>query len=226
MQMSTLNKANGTRMWRPFLFSLISLVKLLVLAEPACAASLVIDRSDPKTAVLEGTIAPGDFRNLQNFLDGNKDIIRIYLASPGGNLGEALRIGLLVRRSALSTIVPSKVLTHQALEQISRQHGLKDPETDYLCASACFFIFAAGVHRRSDTDGTPLLGIHSPFVSSQDSRGISTDQASEMKDEAKVEIEAYLKIMNVPSRYVLDMYSASKKLRWIREDEFNSDFRD
>jgi hypothetical protein len=163
---------------------------------------------------------------VQNFLGGNKDIVRIYLASPGGNLVEALRIGQLVRRLNLSTTVPNKVVTHQVLEQASTRHGLEQPETDYLCASACFFIFVAGVHRSSDTNGSPLLGIHSPFISSQKLRGINTYQASEIKDTGRAEIETYFKIMNVPSRYVLDMYSASKKLRWIRDDEFNSDFRD
>jgi hypothetical protein len=213
-------------MCRPFWFLLISLLSLQRLAGPACAVSLNVDRSDTKTAILEGTIDPGDFEKLQIFLGGNKNIVRIYLASPGGNLGEALRMGLLVRHLNLSTIVPSKVLTHQALEQISSQHGITHPETDYVCASACFFIFVAGVHRSSDADGDPLLGIHSPFISSQELHGINTDQASEIKDKARAEIETYLKIMNVPSRYALDMYSASKKLRWIREDEFNSDFRD
>jgi hypothetical protein len=212
------------RVWQPFLFLLI--VSLQQLAGPACAASLSIDRSDTKTAILEGTIDSGDFEKLQNFLGANKDVVRIYLASPGGNLGEALRMGLLVRRLNLSTTVPNRVLTHQALEQVSTRHGLEHPETNYLCASACFFIFVAGVHRNADTNGIPLLGIHSPFVSSQKLREIGTDQASEIKNTARSEIEAYLKIMNVPSRYVLDMYSASKKLRWIRDDEFNSDFRD
>ena len=223
--MSTGNEANGTRVWQPLWFVLISFV-CLRLVEPACAASLNIDHSDAKTAILEGTIDPGDFEKLQKFLDGNKDIVQIYLASPGGNLVEALRMGLLVRRLNLSTTVPSKVLTHQALEQLSTQYSLKHPETDYLCASACFFIFVAGVHRGSDANGSPLLGVHSPFISSEKLRGISTDQASKIKDTARVEIETYLKIMNVPSKYVLDMYSASKKLRWIRDDEFNSDFRD
>lgn len=213
-------------MWQLFFFLLISLVSLPQLARPACASSLSIDHSDARTAILEGTISPGDFEKLRNFLGSNKDIVQIYLASPGGNLAEALRMGLLVRSLTLSTIVPSKTLTRQALEQLSQQHGLKHPETDYLCASACFFIFVAGAHRNSDNDGTPLLGIHSPFVSNQESRGISTDQASELKYKAREEIETYLKVMNVPSRYVLDMYSASRKLRWIRVDEFNSDFRD
>jgi hypothetical protein len=94
------------------------------------------------TAILEGTIDPCDFEKLQTFLADNKDVVQIYLASPGGNLGEALRMGLLVRRLNLSTIVPSKVLTHQALEQLSRRHGLKRPEQDYVCASACFFILS------------------------------------------------------------------------------------
>jgi len=213
-------------MWSLFLFLLISFVSLQQLAGPACAASLSIDRSDTKTAILEGTIDLGDFAKLQIFLGSNKDIVQIYLASPGGNLAEALRIGLLVRRLNLSTTVPNKVLTRQALEQVSMRHGLEHPETDYLCASACFFIFIAGVHRDSDSNGSPLLGIHSPFILRQKLRGVSTYQASEIKDAGRAEIEAYFKIMNVSSRYVLYMYSASKKLRWIRDDEFNSDFRD
>ncbi len=206
-------------------FLVVSLLNCYQVAGAACAATLSVDHSDAHSGILEGRIELGDFEKLQSFLDNNKDIIQIYLASPGGNLAEAIRMGLLVRRLKLSTVVPSKVLTHQALEKISAQHGLRNPEANYVCASACFFIFIAGVHRSADADGSPIIGIHSPSVSKDDLRRITTDQASAIQDKVRAEIGAYLEIMNVPSRYVLDMYSASRKLRWIREDEFNADFR-
>ena len=84
---------------------------------------------------------------------------RSYLASPDGDLAEAMKIGLLVRVLNLSTVVPGKPLTNQAFESAAAEHGLANPKADYKCASASFFIFVAGVHRSHDDHGPALLGI-------------------------------------------------------------------
>jgi hypothetical protein len=187
-------------------------------------------RADPssasvKGAVLEGKIEAGDFEKFKNFiLDGEKTT-QIYLASPGGDLNEAMKIGLLVRALKLWTVVPSKALTSQNYDLVVARHNLKDPKANYLCASACFFMFVAGVHRSSDDLGPPILGIHRPFLAKSDLSGLDIGQTAAAADRARATVENYLKLMGVPSKYAEDMYSVPKgRIRWIRYDEFQADF--
>jgi hypothetical protein len=193
----------------------------------AVSAEIGIDPSHGATTslVLEGEIKSGDFDKFRHVaLDGGT-ATEIYLASPGGNLGEAMKIGFLVRQLNLSTVVPGKPLTNQELVADATRHNLQDVRRDYMCASACFFIFAAGIHRSADGVGSAILGIHRPFLSKGGLERLSPDQAAAADGQARVTIETYLKAMDVPSKYAENMYSVPKgKILWVRNDEFETDF--
>jgi hypothetical protein len=191
------------------------------------AAEIRMDSSfgTTKGIVLEGKIEAGDFDKFKNFILNGNNAVELYLASPGGNLGEAIKIGLLVRMLKLSTVVPSKTLTNQSRNMVVERHNLKDPTKDYMCASACFFIFVAGIHRSSDNFGPVILGIHRPSISDSDLKRLSRDQATAADDQARTTVERYLAVMGVPARYAENMYSVPYgKIRWIRNDEFETDF--
>jgi hypothetical protein len=192
------------------------------------AAEIRVDpsREAPKGAILEGKIEAGDFDKFKRFILNGDNAVEIYLASPGGNLGEAIKIGLLVRMLKLSTVVPSKALTNQSRNVVAARHNVKDPAADYMCASACFFIFVAGIHRSSDNFGPAILGIHRPSLSASDLKRLSLDQATAADDQMRMTVENYLKAMDVPGKYAENMYSVPMgKIRWIRSDEFQTDFR-
>ena len=61
--------------------------------------------------VLEGQIEPGDYISLRNFLRNQSNFEKItggvFLASPGGHLNEALKIGYLIRELRLTTNAPA-----------------------------------------------------------------------------------------------------------------------
>ncbi len=211
---------------------------VLIRAAASCAAgvlwSATVDaadiRMDPSRtaaggAVLEGKIAAGDFDKFKSFVLNGNNVVEIYLASPGGDLSEAMKIGLLIRILKLSTVVPSKALTNQSRKLIAARHDLKDPKADYLCASACFFVFVAGIHRISDDSGPAILGIHRPSLSGSELKRLNFDQAATANDRTRTTVENYLKVMDVPAKYAEDMYSVPKsKIQWIRNDEFEADF--
>src|ERR1700733_7735178 len=211
---------------------------ILIRAAAACVAcglwSATVDaaeiRMDPSRAagdgaVLEGKINAGDFDKFKSFLLNGNNVVEIYLASPGGAVVDAMKIGLLIRTLKLSTVVPSKALTNQSRESAIAGHDLKDPQADYKCASACFFIFVAGVHRSSDADGNAILGIHSPSLSESALNKLSYDQVAAADNRIRTAIENYLKMMDVPAKYAEDMFSVPKsKTQWIRNDEFEADF--
>ena len=208
---------------------------VLIRAAAACVACVLWSatanaaeiRMDPAAggAVLEGKIDVGDFDKFKSFLLSGNNPVEIYLASPGGVLAEAMKIGLLIRTLKLSTVVPGKALTNQSRELAAARHDLKDPKADYLCTSACFFIFVAGIHRSSDDIGHAILGIHSPSLSESALNKLSFDQVAVADDQIRTAIENYLKVMDVPAKYAEDMFSVPKgKVQWIRNDEFEADF--
>jgi hypothetical protein len=58
---------------------------------------------------LEGEILPGDFEKLKNVIVNNDGARDIYLASPGGDLSEAMKIGRLIRSLKISTTAPRRI---------------------------------------------------------------------------------------------------------------------
>ena len=208
-------------------------LRLIALFVAWAASNVTIEaaeiRMDPSggsvaRAVFEGKIEAGDFEKVRNFLNHNYSV-ELYLASPGGNVGEALRIGFLTRLLKLSTIVPSKGMTNQEIGALATRHDLKDVKSDYKCASACFFIFVAGIHRGSGEQGPAILGIHEPYVTEDVRERLGSTQTIVAADETRLAITNYLKFMDVPAKYAEDMYSVPKgMIQWIRSDEFDSDF--
>ena len=192
--------------------SVISLAWLFTLGQiTARSAEIRMSSSaqNESLATIEGKLEIGDFEKIRVFLQSNKPI-QLYLASPGGNLGEAMKIGMLVRGLNLSTIVPGKPLTNQARQLALSQHGVTNPRQDYMCASACFFIFVAGVHRSSDEVGPPLLGIHHPFVPGNDVAALIKNNAISAEDDLKRLVAKYLEAMGVPDKYPENMFSTPR----------------
>ena len=177
----------------------VNSLRLIVLFVAWAASSVTLEaaeiRMDPSggsvaRAVFEGKIEAGDFEKVRNFLNHN-DSVELYLASPGGNVGEALRIGFLTRLLKLSTIVPSKGMTNQEIGALATRHDLKDVKSDYKCASACFFIFVAGIKRTDEVElyDAPRLGIHRPYLSDSDLRTLSGDQAITSANRVRATVE-------------------------------------
>ncbi len=189
---------------------------------PAAAADI---RAYPNGgAVLEGKIETGDFEKVRGFLfDGNFSQ-RIYLASPGGDLAEAIKIGRLVRSLKLETAVPGKYPRGHVADLVRAR--LHHPKADYMCASACFFVFVAGIKRFADSPlGSAILGIHRPYLSDADLKAETSDQAIAAADRTRAVVESYLKEMEIPAKYANKMFSISKNdIRWISDSEVRTDF--
>lgn len=175
--------------------------------------------------VMEGPIEPGDCEKLKIFIS-KQGAHRIYLASPGGNLREAMEIGRLVRTLKLQTIVPGRWGSNEDINRRwAKAHNLKNFEKNYMCASACFFVFVAGIAK--DTNGfDPILGIHRPYLSDNDLRGLSYDQALRAGRDTRTKVEAYLKEMSVPAKYSDKLFSIpAEATQWISTDDFEADLQ-
>jgi hypothetical protein len=202
-------------------------------AETAAAADVVRGYGNDEV-VLEGKIEAGDCRKLGDFVH-QKGGRRVYLASPGGNVLEAMEIGRLVRALKLETVVPGKLASDylrergkpidDLRERRAAQHKLKDYKANFMCASSCFFVFVAGVFRSSDI-GDAILGIHRPYLSEDELKALSSDQAITTARQGRTIVESYLKEMGVPANYAEKMFSVGRDdVRWISNDDFEADFQ-
>lgn len=178
--------------------------------------------------ILEGKIEKGDYASLRSFLRDESNFKKIsngvFLASPGGNVREALQIGYLMRALQLSTEAPS-IPPNEKRAFGSSAFGpadLTNPQ-NFQCASACFLIYVAGVERKLNWIGR--LGIHQPRLETKP-LGASEADAKIASTEMRGAIKFYLNKMDVPNKYLELIYSVpSNDVRWITQQEFDADLR-
>jgi hypothetical protein len=180
--------------------------------------------------ILEGKIASGDYNKLRDFLSKKANFEKInggiFLASPGGSIIESLKIGTLIRTLRLSTDAPPGPATGSPKfgESLITARQLMDPKTNYGCASACFFVYVAGVYRHLTWAGR--LGIHRPFELESEAKKLNVDQALNRNWQVRTLVQKYLAEMDVPGKYVDLIYSIpSNEVRWITQDEYESDLQ-
>ena len=122
--------------------SMLGLLGAAVVGAAADCAELtsVTLKDDVTVVVLSGDIAQGDADAAEALIRAaNEDghlISAVRLDSPGGSLAEALRLGDLIRRAKLPTVVAAG--SH--------------------CVSACFLVFAAGIEKFANHEAR--IGVH------------------------------------------------------------------
>ncbi len=115
---------------------------LVVSSVPARAASFSFGASmdGGGTILMEGKIDQGDAGRLHALIDNarrsGRPLARVQLNSPGGNLGEGIKMATEIKGQRLATEVPKGA----------------------TCASACFFVFAAGASKSVAADAK--VGVH------------------------------------------------------------------
>lgn len=169
--------------------------------------------------VLEGRIERGDFDKVRRLAAEATPTV-LYLASLGGDLGEAMRIGFFVRgrawetRSAEPASMPPELRAAAAASM-----GVRDPARNNVCTSACFFIFASGVYR--DGHG---LGIHMPQIAAADLQRMTPDETAGNANDVKVAVARFLGRMGVPRKYFDAMFEVPQdKMRWLTDAEIATD---
>ena len=210
------------RLCRYFYRLIATIAACVASAVPAHAAEITGDSDE---VVLEGNIEAGDYDKLRGFILKNEVYPgEIYLASPGGDLAEAMKIGRLLRELRWDTVVPAQPPGFIATrESLIAAHKLKHPDTNYMCASACFLVFIAGIHRTANI-GDAILGIHRPYLPEDNLKGMSGDQAIASTNRVRATVDGYLKEMGVPVKYADLMFSVPKEeVRWINRADFDVD---
>lgn len=170
--------------------------------------------------LVEGPIQRGDFDRFRSFLADRAVFEKIrkgvFLASPGGEVMESIKIGYLLRALNLRTLLPDL-----PPGQASPIHAgdLRRPG-NYLCGSACFFIYVAGIDRNPARVGR--LGIHRPVVKSRFNLPTSKEATAVAARGIEDAIGFYLRQMGVSDRIEPMMFSIpNDKIHWLSEHEFS-----
>ena len=178
--------------------------------------------------ILEGNVAPGDYILFRHFVSEESNFKKmngnVFLASRGGSVSDAMQIGYLIRRLRLGTDAPSgpAVSAKGFGSSFIRAVDLAN-SNNYQCSSACFLIFAAGIHR--DLFRAGRLGIHSPKIENKPI-GVTENEVSIGMEGMRGKIKLYFEEMNVPTKYLDLMFSVSpKEIRWLTQSEFESDLK-
>lgn len=170
--------------------------------------------------LVEGPIQRGDFDRFRSFLADRVAFEKIrkgvFLASPGGEVMESIKIGYLLRALNLRTLLPGLPPGQTSLIQAS---DLRRP-ANYLCGSACFFLYVAGVDRNPLRVGR--LGIHRPVVRSRFNLPTSKEATAVAARGVEDAIGFYLRQMSVSDRLEPMMFSIpNDKIHWLDDHEFS-----
>jgi hypothetical protein len=159
---------------------------------------------------IEGRIAQGDYQKLVDVAVANNEAHTLWLASPGGNLKEALRMGRLIRSLGFAVHVP--------FSKAEPLVTLKDPDNN-TCSSSCFLLFAAGVVR-----GGLVLGIHRPSLPADEYFSLGLDGAVAAHRVIAEAVTGYLAEMGVPSKYASLMLSTNASdMVWLSAEDVRRD---
>lgn len=196
-----------------------SILAFAVLASKASyAADIRLGKSGQgnplSVIVIEGEIEPGDYLKFVNtFIENRGRNYGVVLYSPGGDFQEALKIGQLVHALKLTTNAPERTS--------ATMYEINNP-SNKLCASSCFFIFAAGAQRFGE-----IVGIHRPYLPKDAYEKLSMDEAGQAHLLVRRMIETYLKEIDVPISYVDRIMAVdSGDVEWLSEEELRKNFYD
>ncbi len=179
------------RFLAPFLFLITSISSVH-------AATLSLHAIDSATALVlvDGHITPGDAHILQAYIELSRTstlkLAMVSFNSPGGNLEEGYKLATEIKRARLATEV----------------------EAEKICASACFFAFAAGTTKW--TAPSARVGVHG----AADANGVQSGTAAS----ATIVMARWAaKELGIPSDIIGKMVTTPPSdIIWLSHAELNS----
>ena len=151
---------------------------------------------------VEGEIVPGDAQTLLDFYGKYaSQISPVYLRSKGGDVAEAMKMGVIIRRLRLETNVPLWDTGKAPIDKIKVDH-----QENTVCASACFLAYAGGATRSGN-----YLALHRPFLPREQARKLSDVEYETAQKEMMPKVKAYLADMDIDQYWIDRMFSANSQ---------------
>lgn len=151
---------------------------------------------EAEALLLSGKIISGDYAKLVQVVSDDipryLNSVRIILASPGGDVQEAIKIGRFVRSTYREVVV-------------GPHFG--------PCVSACFLIFASALTRLA---GPELVAFHRPYIAGEHLKGLSVTDAETKQLSLNMAVKEYLSALQIPIQLIDTMLSRrSTELYWL-----------
>jgi len=161
--------------------------------------------------LLSGPIEEGDYEKVRSLYRQNHPFLGSFtLASPGGNVEEALKIGQLFRKYLIIAFAPVRITSADGRERFALPG---EPECDSgkcICASACALIWFGAV----DHWGT--VGLHRPHTDDPSFKALDPPAAAEAYRRMLDSVRQYLDEMEVPKPMIEAMVATgSADIRWV-----------
>lgn len=229
---------------------LVCFAPQIFIATPALSADfgLVESRYGYPIVTLDGPIEQGDaerFRTIMQvaILTPGIDRLVVSLDSPGGNVGEAIEIGRIVRTTLAETWTASTTVWPGGVKgevEHLRIEGHKQAFADLgeplpalsKCWSACTIIFYSGVERGvfdnrdsrtndvSRTDFYPTIGVHRPSYSPEEYSQLSPTEAQNAYERMLNAMADALAGFGAPDEFISrTMATPSREIDLIPSDE-------
>lgn len=192
----------------------IAEVKSVYAAEITVPAHHMSGKRLVSAILIEGPIEKGDYDKFRKATQSSfyqYPITHVELASSGGNLLEAMKIGSLIRDMRFSTGAPLEIYEGADKYITVKLKNVKNR----ICSSACFFIWAAGIER----SGTEL-SVHRPYLPIESYLEIGAEDAISGGRKIRELSEKYLKEMDIPNELIARMFKIpSRKVEKIPYNE-------
>lgn len=192
------------------------LMALAVLATPAARAETLIQNACLGNAyescflLIEGQIEPGLTDRLQAMTEQGIDGGIVYLNSPGGALGEAVRLGRFIREKGWDTSVGGGDGIPRQADGTFDFFGTEGP-APATCESACAYVFMGGTRRALPE--TSRLGLHQFYAPGQQIGG-------EVAQKFSGELVSYMVEMGVDARiFTLASAQESQGMYYVTQDQ-------
>lgn len=141
-----------------------------------------------KHIVIEGGIIEGDYEKfMEAVLKSGYDTKSVLIASSGGSVNEAMKIGRLIRALKFSTEGPFGDINEPICIT-----GLKN-KANCVCKSSCVLIWLSGVHRYGNH-----LSIHRFVINHNYLKSLSMDKAMFAAKLIRKETDKYMLEMETP----------------------------
>lgn len=156
---------------------------------------------------LEGEIVPGDVQKLLEFYNAYGFMVSpIFLRSKGGNVEEAMKMGIIIRRLRLKTRIPTLLdAGSQPIDFIKIDH-----QENMICASACFLVYAGGASRFGN-----YLALHRPSLPREEARKINDAEYEALQKQMLPKVKAYLTDMEIDQYWIDRMFAANSQERYM-----------
>jgi hypothetical protein len=168
--------------------------------DATCASGLIL-----------GPIEQGDYEKVRLFYRQNHPFLHSFtLASPGGDVAEALKIGELFRKYLIIVFAPVRITSPDGREKFVLPDEPKCTAGKCLCASACALIWFGAV----DHWGT--VGLHRPHTDDPYFKNLDPTAAADFYRRVIDSIRQYLDEMEVPKSMIEAMVATgSADIKWV-----------